>query len=139
MSKFKQFIIKTFSNRGFDLTPVEFKDVVPFVPKRLYFFQNLKADEQTGEHCHKIEQEVFILVKGAITAIIDKGAGKENIRLEKIGEALYVSDFVWHGFKEATADCAMLAISSTNYSADRSDYIENYDEYLKVRGQKSAV
>jgi mannose-6-phosphate isomerase-like protein (cupin superfamily) len=133
MKKLEHINLRTFTNRGFNLTPVEFKDVIPFEVKRLYYIDNLPSGTQTGEHCHYKEEEVFIVTKGAVTAIIDQGNGKEDMRMEGPNAAIYVPNYVWHGFKDATNDCVIIALSSTNYSPDRSDYLENYDEYLKVR------
>lgn len=133
MKEFQKFTWKTFTNRGFNLTPVEFKDLIPFEVKRLYYIDALPADTKTGEHCHFVEQEVFVIAKGSVTAVIDKGQGKEDVRLSGPSEAIYVPNYVWHGFKDATPDCVIIALSSTNYSPDRSDYQENYEEYLKVR------
>lgn len=135
MKEFKKLSLKTFTNRGFNLTPVEFKDLIPFEVKRMYYIDALKAEDKTGEHCHFIEEEVFIVAKGAVTAIIDTGQGKEDVRLSGPSESIYVPNYVWHGFKEATSDCVIIALSSTNYSPDRSDYQENYDEYLDIRDQ----
>ena len=46
--------------------------------------------------------------------------------------AIYLSSYVWHHFKNFSKDAILLALSSTNYSPDRSDYIEDYDEYKKI-------
>lgn len=135
MEKFKKITLKTFTNRGFNLTPIELKDLVPFAVKRVYYIDDLKFEDKTGEHCHFVEEEFFIVAKGAVTAIIDQGNGKEDVRLNGPSEAIYVSHYVWHGFKEATSDCVIIALSSTNYSPDRSDYQENYDGYLKIRDE----
>ena len=96
-------------------------------------FDSMPEGTQTGEHCHFVEEELFIVAKGSVTAIIDKGQGKEDIRLSGPSEAIYVPNYVWHGFKDASPDFVLIALSSTNYNPDRSDYQENYDEYLKVR------
>lgn len=135
MSQFQKIDLKTFTNRGFSLTPVEFKDVIPFEVKRMYYFGDIQPGCQTGEHCHYIEEEFFFVAKGAVTAIIDRGNGKEDIRLEGPGAAIYVPSYVWHGFKEATPDCLMIALTSTNYNPDRTDYLEDYEHYLKVRDE----
>lgn len=135
MKEFQKFNLKTFTNRGFNLTPVEFKDTVPFEVKRMYYLDALQAQDKTGEHCHLLEEEVFIIAKGTVTAIIDKGQGKEDVHLVGPSDAIYVPNYVWHGFKEASSDCVIIALSSTNYSPDRTDYQENYDEYLKVRDE----
>lgn len=130
--QFKKFELKTFTNRGFALTPVEFKDVVPFVAKRIYYFQDAPEGIQTGEHIHKVEEEVFIQIKGTSTAIIDRGGGKEEIQMQGPNDAIYVPNFVWHGFKNMSPDSVILAVSSTNYSPGREDYVEDYEEFTKI-------
>lgn len=133
MKEFTKFTSKTFTNRGFNLTAVELKDMVPFEVKRVYYIDAMPEGVQTGEHCHFVEEELFIVAKGSVTAIIDRGQGKEEIRLTGPSEAIYVPNYVWHGFKDASVDFVLIALSSTNYNPDRSDYQENYEEYLKVR------
>ncbi len=136
MAQFKKFSFKTFTDRGFNLTPVEFKDAIPFEVKRLYYVTGMDEKQATGQHCHKIEQEVFIQVAGKCVAIIDRGKGKEKISLQGPNDAIYCPAYVWHGFEEASRDCVILALSSTNYSPDRSDYIEDYAAYLQLRDEK---
>lgn len=131
MKEFKKFTLKTFDSRGYRLTPVEFKDVVPFEPKRVYVIRDFVEGAQTGEHIHKVEEEVFVQVKGTSVAIIDRGGGKEEMAMQE-GDAIYVPAFVWHGFKDPSADCVILAITSTNYNPDRSDYVEDYEEFKRI-------
>lgn len=140
MPEFKKVTLKTFTNRGFNLTPVELKDVVPFTVKRVYYFE-MKPGDKSGEHCHKIEEEFFIQLKGNSVAVIDRGHGKEDVPLSGPSESIYCPAYVWHGFKDASSDCVILALSSTNYNPDRSDYIEDYSAYLELRdeGLKGAV
>lgn len=135
MKEFKKIKLNTFTNRGFNLTPVELKDIVPFEVKRMYFFESMKPEDKTGAHCHKIEEEFFIQAKGTSTAIIDRGQGIEEIAVIA-GEALYCPNYVWHGFKDASADAVLIALSSTNYNQDRSDYVEDYQAYLGFRDER---
>lgn len=134
--EFKKIQLKTFTNRGFNLTPVELKDIVPFTVKRIYYIDSLTPGQVTSEHCHKIEEEFFIQIKGRSTAIIDKGQGKEDLELVGPSAAIYCPAYVWHGFKNPSPDCVILALTSTNYNADRSDYIEDYEQYLTFRDSK---
>lgn len=136
MKEIKKINLKTFRTRGFNLTPVELKDIVPFEVKRVYYFDDMKPEDKTGAHCHKIEEEFFIQLKGTSVAVIDQGNGIEEIPMQGPSEALYCPSYVWHGFKDASADSVILALSSTNYSADRSDYIEDYNVYLQIRDEK---
>lgn len=132
MKQFRKFELKTFTNRGFKLTPVELEDVAPFAVKRMYYFQDASRGVQTGEHCHKLEEELFIQLRGSSAAIIDQGQGKEEIVMQGPGDAVYVPNFVWHGFKNMSPDSVILALSSTNYNSRREDYVEDYEEFKKI-------
>lgn len=132
MSEFKKIELKTFDSKGYKLTPIEFKDVVPFEVKRAYYILGEVHGAETGQHCHKVEEEVFIQLRGSSIAIIDRGEGKEEMPMSGPNDAAYVPSFVWHGFKELSSDCVILAFSSTNFSPDRSDYVEDYDEFKKI-------
>ncbi len=127
---FKQFKFKTFTNTGVSLTPVELKDFINWDVKRIYFITDFT--KPTGQHCHKQEQELFVCQRGIITAVIDCGNGIENLLMHGPEDGILVDNYVWHGFKDASADCVLLALSSTNYNPERSDYIVNYEEYKKI-------
>ncbi|MFA7209306.1 MAG: FdtA/QdtA family cupin domain-containing protein [Parcubacteria group bacterium] len=128
--KFQQVELKKIQAPNFVMSPVELKDYVGFEVKRVYFITKPTGD--TGAHCHKIEEEFFILQNGTCTAVIDRGQGLEEIKMEGPTGALYVGPYVWHQFKDFSADAVLLAISSTNYNPDRSDYVEDYAEYIKI-------
>lgn len=124
---FKKLEIKKIQAPNFVMSPVELKDHIDFEVKRIYFVTKPTGD--TGSHCHKIEKEFFILQQGSCTAVIDDGSGLREIEMTAPTSALYVSEYVWHHFKNFSPDAVLLALSSTNYSPDRSDYIEDYEEY----------
>jgi len=129
--EFKQFTIKKIDVPGkFTMNPVELKDYIDFVPKRIYYISKVQAP--TGAHCHKVEEELFVLLSGKCTAVIDKGNGLEDVPMEGPTSAIYTPAFVWHHFKDFTSDAILLAISSTNYNPDRSDYVEDYEEFKKL-------
>ncbi|HSX40591.1 MAG TPA: FdtA/QdtA family cupin domain-containing protein [Candidatus Saccharimonadales bacterium] len=130
---FKKVTLDTKTTDKFVISIAELKDYIPFEVKRVYYLCDIK--QPTSQHCHMIEEEFFVQVAGTSTAVIDKGEGREDISLSA-GEGIYVPSFVWHGFKNTSSDAIILALSSTNYSPDRSDYLEDYDAYLKIRDEK---
>lgn len=132
--KFQKFELKKIQAPNFAMSPVELKDHIDFEVRRVYFIT--KPSGNTGSHCHKIEKEFFILQNGACTAVIDRGNGLEEIKMTGPVSALYVGNYVWHHFKDFSADAILLALSSTNYNPNRSDYIENYEEYKKAISEK---
>ena len=127
--KFKQFELKKIQTSNFIINPVELKDYIDFEVKRIYYITN--PTKKTGAHCHKIEKEFFILIQGKCTAVIDCGNGLEEINMTGSTSALYIGNYIWHHFKNFSKNSILLALSSTNYSSDRSDYIEDYNEYKK--------
>ncbi len=133
---FKFWPVKVWTNKVYHLTPFELKDNVPFEVKRVYWVTQ-SPGIPTGQHCHYEEQEVFVCAAGTMTAVIDKGQGKEMIEMKE-GDAIYVPNFVWHGFENLTAESVLLAFSSTNYKADLSDYCMDYDVYVAEHRSKIA-
>ncbi len=132
-NKFSKTTLKSFTSDRNTLVPIELKEYVSFEVKRVYYA--IDHQGQTGAHCHYIENELFILLKGTCVATIDYGKGLEEIPL-KANDALNVPHYVWHGFKDFSKDAVLLALSSTNYNPDRTDYLEDYNEYLKIRDEK---
>lgn len=134
MPQFAKLQLKIVEKRGKIYSIAELKDFIDFDVKRLYFMQG--SQEDSGQHCHQEEKEMFVMVQGSCTAIIDRGNGKEDIPLNAPADAIYIPNYVWHGFKNFSPDAILMAVSSTNYRSDRSDYIEDYDEYLKIRDER---
>lgn len=138
MSKcFKVFDIPVFRTDNFTLCPAELKDYIDFDVRRMYFITETKGG--TGSHCHHIEKEMFVVARGSCDAVIDKGNGLERIQLTGPSQCIYVGPYIWHHFENFSDDALVIALSSTNYSPDRSDYIEDYNEYLKIRDEKLAI
>lgn len=131
MSKqFQQFNLKEIAAPNFKMHPVELKDYFDFEVKRIYYIT--EPTNKTGAHCHKIEEEFFILLKGSATAVIDQGKGLEEIKMVGPTSAMYVPALVWHHFRDFSTDAILLALSSTNYNPTREDYIEDYEEFKKL-------
>ncbi len=129
---FKKLSLKVVVNDKATYSFAELKDYIDFKVEKIYFIQNCR--QATNQHCHKEEKELFIMAKGRAVGIIDKGNGKEDVPLESPGDAIYVGNYVWHGFKDFSDDAVLLAVSSHNYREDRSDYVEDYEEYRKIIG-----
>lgn len=131
MKLFKKFTLKTFTNKGYALTAIELKDAISFEVKRVYFLTNIPSNATAGNHCHKVEEEVFVMQQGGCVAIIDRGQGKEEMPM-KADDAFYIPAWCWHGFKNFSSDAVLMALSSTNYEASREDYVEDYEVYKNM-------
>ncbi len=126
---FKQLDVKHVKGRDnmYELYEVDQSTYVDYEIKRIYYLTNLKGN--TGAHCHYEEKELFVMATGSCTAVIDRGYGIEDVPMTQ-GQAIYVGNLVWHHFKDFSEDAMLMAVSSTKHNPDRSDYLEDYDQYL---------
>jgi len=76
------------------------------------------------------------MIQGSCTAVIDRGNGLEELDMQGPNDAIYVGNYVWHQFDNFSENAILLALSSTNYNPDRSDYIEDYKEYKDFLAKK---
>lgn len=135
--RYKLHTLKNIVVPNFTMTPLELKDYINFEVKRVYFISKPTGEKLTGSHCHiQEEDELFVIMAGSCTAVVDDGHGLEEIRLEAPLKALHVPQMVWHHFKDLSDDLVLVAITSTNYNPNRSDYCENYDEFKKLLNEK---
>lgn len=123
--------LQSFTDVRGSLTPLELKDFIDFAVKRMYVVHDNKTDR--GGHAHIVEEELFVLVSGSCTANIHDGSDWKEIKLEANKQALYVGQMVWHGFSNFSPDGVLVALSSTNYNPNRSDYVEDFDQFLKLK------
>ena len=133
--RYKLFDLKNIPTPNFTMTPLELKDYIDFEVKRVYFISDSTGEKKTGSHSHiQEEDELFIMVSGSCTVVVDDGCGIEEIKLEGPKKAIYVPNKVWHHFKDMSEDAIICAITSTNYNPERSDYCEDYQEFKKLVG-----
>jgi uncharacterized cupin superfamily protein len=127
------FALKNIQAPNFIMTPLELKDYIDFEVKRVYFICKPINEKQSGRHAHiALEDELFVLVAGTCTAILDDGTGLEEIDITAPQTAIKVPHMVWHGFKNFSDDAVLLAITSTNYNPNRSDYCEDYTQFQEL-------
>lgn len=132
-TKYKRFTLKNIPTPNFLMTPLELKDYIDFDVKRIYFLSSAQGEKITGSHCHtNDENELFIMIQGSCTMVVDDGNGLKDVPLEGPKEAIYIPRLVWHHFKDISDDAVILALTSTNYDPDRSGYCEDYEEFKKL-------
>lgn len=129
--RYKLFTLKNIQATNFLMTPLELKEYINFEVKRVYFISNPTGN--TGNHAHRAEEdELFIQLQGSCTISVDDGHGIEDVPLVGPKTAIYIPHLVWHGFKDLSSNCIILALTSTNYDPSRSDYCEDYEEFQKL-------
>lgn len=114
--------------RGQLIALEELKDI-PFQIKRVYYMYDTTDGTTRGKHAHKKLEQILICVHGSCRILLDDGSCKETVLLNKPNEGLYVSNVMWREMFDFSPDAVLMVLASEYY--DESDYIRNYDEFLK--------
>lgn len=115
-------------SRGSLIAIEQLKDI-PFEIKRVYYMYDTTEGVTRGYHAHKNLQQVLICVHGSCKIRLDNGTEKEIVILDKPYEGLYVSNNMWREMFDFSPDAVLMVLASELY--DESDYIRDYDEFLK--------
>mgnify|MGYP004583503223 FL=1 len=123
-------------DRGQLVALEEHKDI-PFEIKRVYYMYDTVAGVTRGHHAHKNLQQILVCVHGSCKIRLDNGKEKKVVVLEKPYEGLYVANNMWREMFDFSEDAVLMVFASELY--DESDYIRDYDEFLKfVKSNKSS-
>lgn len=109
---------------------------IPFEIKRVYYMFGTKPGVRRGYHAHKCLKQILICVSGSCKILLDDGNDKEIVDLDKPNKGLIVESNMWREMFDFSEDAVLMVLASEVY--DESDYIRNYDEFLKyVKEQKN--
>lgn len=120
---------KIFDARG-NLSFAENDNQVPFTIKRTYWIYDVPGGTERGGHAYKNNEEIIIALSGSFDVIVDNGiCDKEVFNLNRSYYALYVPKGMWRTMSNFSTNSLALVLSSTEFSL--SDYIRDYDDFLK--------
>jgi len=106
---------------------------IPFDIKRVYYIYNTEQGVTRGCHAHKNLKQVAICVAGRCRMVLDNGARREEVWLDCPTRGLVIQDMVWREMYDFSKDCVLLVLASEHY--DESDYIRDYDDFLRETSQ----
>lgn len=102
---------------------------IDFKIQRVYYTYSAKLNTKRGGHAHKKLKQLLFCVYGKIKVILDDG----NERIEKIldneSKGLIVNQGIWRDIIWLEENSVLCVAASELY--DESDYIRNYDDYIK--------
>lgn len=122
-------------DRGQLVALEEMKDI-PFEIKRVYYMYDTGEGVRRGFHAHKSLEQILICIHGSCKILLDNGKEKKIVPLEKPYEGLYISNDMWREMYDFSPDAVLMVLASDYYR--ESDYIRNYDEFLKFVEQKQS-
>lgn len=111
------------------LIALEENKEVPFPIRRVYYIFDTKEGVRRGYHAHKTLQQILVCVHGSCRILLDNGKEKETVTLDDPRKGLYVSNVLWREMYDFSPDAVLMVLASELY--DESDYIRNYEDFLK--------
>jgi dTDP-4-dehydrorhamnose 3,5-epimerase-like enzyme len=118
------------------LIALENNKEIPFEIKRVYYMYDTLPDVRRGYHAHKKLQQILICIHGNCKIHLDDGNETCEVILDKPYEGLYVSNDMWREMYDFSPDAVLMVLASELY--DESDYIRNYDDFIKYVNRKKA-
>jgi hypothetical protein len=116
-----------------NLTFLEGQRHVPFDIRRVYWIYDVPGGEVRGGHAYRRLDEVVISLSGSFDVVVDDGAQKRVISLNRSYYGLLLPRMIWRHVENFSTNSVCLAVASTPY--DVHDYIRDYDEFRRLRAQ----
>ena len=114
-----------------NLSFVEQGNHIPFEIKRTYWIYDVPGGESRGGHAYKETDEFIIAISGSFDVVVDDGKNRKTLTLNRSYFGLYIPRGLWRTIENFSTNSLALEFASTSY--DRSDYVEDYVEYKKMR------
>ena len=111
------------------LVALEKGEDFPFEIKRVYYIWDTASSVIRGKHAHRKLEQVIVCTSGSCDFILDDGRERTSIHLNNPAQGLYIKHNIWREFTNFSPDCVVMVLASEHY--DESDYIRDYDQYLK--------
>ena len=115
-----------------NLSFVEQLNHIPFEIKRTYWIYDVPGGESRGGHAFRQNQEFIVSLSGAFDVIVDDGKEKKVYSMNRSYYGLYIPAGLWREMTNFSTNSLALEFGSIHY--DRSDYVEDYDQFLKLKG-----
>lgn len=124
-------------DRG-SLVSLEANRNIPFEINRIYYIYGNKNNVHRGFHAHKALKQVLICINGACKIRLDNGRESRVVLLDDPSMGLYINTSLWREMYDFSDGCVLMVVADMLY--DESDYIRDYDEFIKyINSDSSAI
>ena len=130
MSLIKTINFQPLGDERGSLVALEGNKSVPFDIKRVYYIFGTKEGVSRGFHAHRNLKQVAVCVTGSCRFVLDNGKQREEVVLDKSTTGLLINDLTWREMYDFSPDCVLMVLANEHY--DESDYIRDYQEFLKA-------
>lgn len=115
------------------LVVIEGGSAIPFEIKRVFYIYDSDDTVIRGQHANRESEFVLINVAGQSKVRITDGEEEFIVELNRPMMGVYIPKMIWKDMYDFSADSVLLVLASTHY--DGTEYIRDYEEYLKEVGK----
>lgn len=119
-----------------NLTFIEGEKHVPFDIARVYYLYDVPGGATRGGHAHRELQQLLVAMSGSLEIVVDDGAKKRGIRLNRSYIGLYMPSMIWRELVDFSSGSVCMVLASAPY--EESDYIRDYDEFRQAAAAPSS-
>jgi hypothetical protein len=116
-------------HRG-NLTFVEGDRHVPFDIRRVFYLYDVPGGQSRAGHALKDIEQVLIAVSGSFDVVLDYGAERTKITLNRPYIGLYLPSLVWRELENFSSGSVCLVLASGPY--DEAAYYRDYEQFKSV-------
>ena len=120
-------------NEAGNITVVENGENIPFDVKRIYYLYDIPGGEVRGGHAHYELEQFIIAASGSFDVVLDDGKNKKRVTLNRPNLALHIVPGLWRELDNFSSGSISMVLASHAY--DESDYIRDYDLFLKEKNE----
>ena len=102
---------------------------IPFDLKRVFYIFGTQEGVSRGNHSHYKTKQFLVAVSGSCKVTLDDGYNKETFNLNQPNLGLFQDALIWGTMHDFSSDCVLMVLANEYY--DASDYITDYDKFLK--------
>jgi len=106
---------------------------IPFNIARTYWIYDVPGGQVRGGHAFIEQREFIIALSGSFDIVLNDGVNVKKFSLSRSYYGLYIPNGIWRQMENFSTNSLAMVISSTKYS--ENDYIRDYQEFLKFKGQ----
>jgi hypothetical protein len=115
-----------------NLTFIEGNNHIPFEIQRVYYVYDVPGGAERGGHAHKDLQQLIIAMSGSFDVLLDDGASKKRVHMNRSYYGLYVCPMIWREIDNFSSGSVLMVLASNRY--DESDYFRDYDQFKAAKG-----
>lgn len=115
------------------LVVIEGGSTIPFEIARVFYIYDSDDTVVRGQHANRNSDFVLVNVAGTSKVRVTDGKEEMIVELNEPMMGVHIPKMMWKDMYDFSQDSVLLVLTNTHY--DESEYIRDYDEYLKEIGQ----